>query len=276
MTGDPRLTLANGRVADAALRGEVEAQAYVEPEQTQCIQPIADMLDRPGGARVNQLLYGDLFAVIERADGHAFGQCLRDGYVGYTPESALGPPAAPTHWVVAPATHLYPRPQVQARAEASLFFGSAVRVLAVREEFMRIHTRHFIPAAHLRLLSHRFDDLAGVAELYLGTPYLWGGGTRWGIDCSGLVQRALEACGIDCPRDTDMQEAALGRALDRGEPLRRGDLVFWKGHVGIMLDGSTLLHANAHHMAVAQEPLIEVIHRIGATTTGAVTSRRRL
>lgn len=276
MTGDPRLTLANGRVADVALRGKVEAQTYVEPEQAQCIQPIADMLDRPGGARVSQLLYGDPFAIIERSDGHAFGQCLRDGYVGYTAEAALGPPAEATHWVVAPATHLYPRPQVQARAEASLFLGSSVRVLAVREGFMRIQTRHFVPAVHLRPLRHRFDDPAGVAELYLGTPYLWGGGSRWGIDCSGLIQRALEACGIDCPRDTDMQERSLGRALGHGEPLRRGDLVFWQGHVGIMLDGVTLLHASGHHMAVAQEPLIETIRRIAAGPTGPVTSRRRL
>lgn len=276
MTGDPRLTLANGRVADAALRGRVEARAYVAPEETQCIRPVADMLDRPGGTRVTQLLYGDPFAVIERTDGHAFGQCLRDGYVGYASEAALGTPAEPTHWVIAPSTHLYPHPQLQARAESALYLGSTVRVLAVRESYMRIHTGQFVPAAHLRPLGRRFDDPAGVAELYLGSPYLWGGGTRWGIDCSGLVQRALEACGTDCPRDTDMQEATLGRALDRGEPLRRGDLVFWKGHVGIMLDGSTLLHANARHMAVAREPVIEAIRRIEATPTGAVTCRRRL
>lgn len=276
MTGDARLTLANDRVADVALRGTVAAQTFVAPDEMQCIQPIADMLDRPGGRRVSQLLFGDPVLVAERRDGHAFAQCQRDGYVGHVPEAALGPLCAPTHWVVAPATHLYPRPQVKSRAEASLFFGATVRVTGRRAGYCRLPTRHFVPEVHLRPLGHRFDDPAGVAELFLGTPYLWGGGTRWGIDCSGLVQRACEACGIDCPRDTDQQEEALGRPLAHGEPLRRGDLLFWRGHVGIMLDASTLLHANAHHMAVAREPVIEAIRRIAADDTGPVTSRRRL
>lgn len=276
MNRDSRTTLANERVADAALRGTVAAQSYVEPEVLQCLRPLADLLDRPGGTRVSQAIFGDRFAVIERRRGHAFAQCLRDGYVGYIAETALGPVVEPTHWVGVPATHLYPKPVVRARADLLLYFGAEVRVVAERGDYLRIHTRHFVPAAHLRPLKVRYNDPAGVAELFLGTPYLWGGGSRWGIDCSGLIQRALEACGIPCPRDTDQQEATLGRALAPGEPLRRGDLVFWQGHVGIMLDATSLLHANGHHMAVAREPVIEAIRRIGAGPAGPVTSRRRL
>ncbi|WP_158275462.1 NlpC/P60 family protein [Maritimibacter sp. 55A14] len=276
MTRDKRTTLANGRVADAALKGEVEASRYVEPSHHQCRQPIADILDQPGGTRISQLLYGDDFSVIELRNGHAFGQCGRDAYVGYVEETALGKAVTATHWVVAPATHLYPSPDVKARAPVSIFFGSAVRVLARKDAFAKIHTGHYVPTVHLAPVKSRFDDPAGVAELFLGTPYLWGGGGRWGMDCSGLIQRAMEACGIDCPRDTDMQEAALGRALDKGEPLKRGDLLFWNGHVGIMTSPRTLLHANAHHMAVALEPVIEAMRRIEATETGKVTSRRRI
>lgn len=276
MTRDPRVTLANERVADAALRGTVAAQTYVEPEVVQCMRPLADLLDKPGGTRVTQAIFGDRLEVIERRHGHAFAQCQRDGYVGYVAEAALGPLVEPTHWVAAPATHLYPRPAVRARAELMLYFGSFVRVIAERDGYLRIHTRHFVPAAHLLPLNVHYNDPAGVADLFLGTPYLWGGGSRWGIDCSGLIQRALEACAIPCPRDTDQQEAALGRELKPGEPLRRNDLVFWQGHVGIMLDATTLLHANGHHMVVAREPVIETIRRIGAGPGGPVTSRRRL
>ncbi len=276
MSGDARTTLANERIADAALRGVLEAPAYAEPEIVQCARPLADILARPRGERVNQALFGDKLAVIERRRGHAFAQRLRDGYVGYVAESSLSPAVEPTHWVAVPSTHLYPDTEIRARAKAPLYLGTEVAVTDQTEAFCRIHTGHFLPAAHLRPLAARFGDPAGVAELFLGTPYLWGGGSRWGIDCSGLIQRALEACGISCPRDTDQQEAALGRALVPGEPLRRGDLLFWKGHVGIMLDPATLLHANAHHMAVAQEPVIEAIRRIAVGPAGPVTSRRRL
>ena len=276
MSRDRRLTLANARIADAALKGTVEAPRYAEPSLHQCRQPVADILDEPGGARISQLLFGDRFAVIELRRGFAFGKCIRDGYVGYVEEEALGNPVEPTHWVMAPATHLYPGADIKTRAPASVFLGATLRVVGEKNGFSRIQTGHFVPRQHLAPLKARFDDPAGVAELFLGTPYLWGGGSRWGIDCSGLVQRALEACGIDCPRDTDMQEAALGRPLDKGEPLRRGDLVFWKGHVGIMTGPSTLVHANAHHMAVATEPVIDAMRRIEESDTGPVTSRRRL
>ena len=273
---DARTTLANGRVADRALSDVVQANRYVEPTLCQGVAAVADILDAPGGGRVSQLLYGERFAVIELRAGHAFGQCQHDGYVGYVDEAALGPAVTPTHWVAALATNLYPAPEVKARAGAAAFLGAPLRVLSRAGDFQRLHDGRFAPAMHVQPRKVRFADLAGVAEMFLGAPYLWGGRTVCGIDCSGLVQAACLACGIDCPRDTDMQAAALGRALDKGEPLRRGDLVFWKGHVGIMTDSRRLLHANAYHMAVAHEPVIEAMRRIEATETGPVTARRRV
>ncbi|MEM6409789.1 MAG: NlpC/P60 family protein, partial [Pseudomonadota bacterium] len=160
--------------------------------------------------------------------------------------------------------------------DVAIFFGSKVRVIAERPDYLRIHTGHFIPRAHLQPLKARYVDPVGVADLFLGSPYLWAGISRWGIDCSGLIQMALLACGIVCPRDSDQQEAALGRQIGPGEPLRRGDLVFWKGHVGFMASDRMLLHANAHHMAVAYEPLREAAARIEAKGDGPITSRRRL
>jgi cell wall-associated NlpC family hydrolase len=132
----------------------------------------------------------------------------------------------------------------------------------------------FLPASHLAPLDHRETDFVAVAERFLGTPYLWGGKTNYGLDCSGLVQLALTACGIRCPRDSDMQERALGALVDM-KNLRRGDLVFWKGHVAIVRDPKTFLHANAFHMAVAVEPIAEAIARI-AGAGSEVTSVKRL
>ena len=148
---------------------------------------------------------------------------------GWVGSAALTQAPEATHWVIAPATHLYPRPDVKAQAEVALFFGSAVNVTVERQGFHRIQTGHFVPRQHLMPIAARFDDPVGVADLFLGTPYLWGGSSRWGLDCSGLVQLALAACGTDCPRDSDQQAEALGEDIDAHEPLKRGDLVFLEG-----------------------------------------------
>ena len=276
---DPRMTPANGHAAAHELRGRVEAARYVKGTVRTVQQPLANLGDAPRGERASQLLFGEAFRVIDERDGFAFGQCLRDGYCGYVSAAALIREDVPTHWVAAPATHLYPKARLKAPPEVAIFFGSRVRVTADMGDYKRISTGHFVPSGHLQPLRARFSDPVGIADMFLGTPYLWGGASRWGIDCSGLVQAALLACGIDCPRDSDQQQA-LGRALDPGEPARRGDLVFWAGHVGIMSDGETLLHANAHHMAVAYEPLAEASARIAAGANGAgngeIAMRRRL
>ncbi|MEM7491418.1 MAG: C40 family peptidase, partial [Pseudomonadota bacterium] len=196
----------------------------------------------------------------------------RDGYCGYVLAAALSRQEAATHWIAAPATHLYPKPRLKTPPEVSLFFGSQVRVVSDADDFQKISTGHYVPTGHLQPLRARFGDWVGVADMFLGTPYLWGGSSRWGIDCSGLVQTALTACGLDCPRDSDQQRALVGRELHSDEPLKRGDLVFWAGHVGLMSDPDTLLHANAHHMTVAYEPLEEAKARI-ATSSGDGTGR---
>jgi len=276
MTRDPRITPSNGRYAHVSLQGEVEAENFVEGTWMTVQQPIANLSREPGGPRESQLLFGERFLVLEAADGHAFGQVERDGYVGWVGSAALTQAPEATHWVISPATHLYPRPEVKAQAEVALFFGSAVNVTAERQGFHRIQTGHFVPRQHLMPIAARFDDPVGVADLFLGTPYLWGGSSRWGLDCSGLVQLALAACGTDCPRDSDQQAEALGEDIDAHEPLKRGDLVFWRGHCGLMADAKMLLHANAHHMSVAYEPLKDAAARIETAGEGAVTRRKRL
>lgn len=276
MTTDPRVTPSNGRVAHVSLEGQVEAERFVPGRWMMVQQPMVNLTDAPRGARTSQLLFGERFLVLETADGFSFGMAERDGYVGYILSGALTGAEDATHWVMAPATHLYPKPDLKVAPDVALFFGSLVKVTGERDAFRRIHTGHYIPHQHLVPLAARFSDPVGIADMFLGTPYLWGGCSRWGIDCSGLVQQALIACGIDCPRDSDQQAAALGVALPEDAPLQRGDLVFWRGHVGMMASDTMLLHANAHHMAVAYEPLDEAIARIGAREFGAVTARKRL
>ena len=273
---DPRTTPANGRVAHVSLKGHMTADRFVEGRLTTVQQPMANILASPDGARDSQLLFGERFLVLETRDGWAFGQAERDNYVGYVQAGALTEPVDTTHWVTAPATHLYPRPDLKAPPDVSIFFGAQVQVTNQRDEYLRIQTGHWVPKSHLQPLKARFDDPVGVADLFLGTPYLWGGSSRWGIDCSGLVQAALIACGIPCPRDTDQQLEALGDDLPRGEPLVRGDIVFWSGHIGFMANDRMLLHANAHHMAVAYEPLREAAARIEEKGEGPVVARRRL
>ena len=269
---DPRMTPSNGHAAAHELRGIVQATRYVKGTVRSVQQPLVNLSDAPRGGRASQLLFGEAFRVIDERDGFAFGQSLRDGYCGWVLAGALGREEQATHWVAAPATHLYPKPRLKAPPDVAIFLGSQVRVTADHEGFRKISTGHFVPAQHLQPIRARFADPVGVADMLLGTPYLWGGCSRWGIDCSGLVQQALLACGMDCPRDSD-QQRSVGRELHGSEPLRRGDLVFWPGHVGIMSDDRTLLHANAFHMAVAYEPLAEAEARIAANADGEGTGR---
>ena len=267
MSFDPRETPSNGHAAAIELKGIIEAARYVKGDTRIVQQPLVNLCDRPRGPRASQLLYGERFRVIDERDGYAFGQSLRDGYCGWILSGALARDEAATHWVAAPATHLYPKPEVKAPPEVAIFFGSHVRVVSDSGDFQRVSTGHYIPRAHLQPMRARFADAVGVADLFLGTPYLWGGASRWGIDCSGLVQAAMIACGLDCPRDSD-QQRSIGREIGSDETIQRGDLVYWDGHIGIMADAETLLHANAFHMAVAYEPLQTARDRILAAGGG--------
>lgn len=277
MTGapdDPRLTPANGRVAHVSLRGRVAAERYVLGAPARVAAPLADLCRTPGGARDRQVLMGAGFQVLDRKGDHVFGQAALDGYVGWLSADALEDDAAPTHSVAAPASHLYPRPDMRAREVATLSFGARLTITGEEGRFARTDRSLFIPRPHLRALRDRFSDPVQVARLFVGTPYLWGGNTRNGIDCSGLVQAAFVACGITCPPDSDLQ-AAWGDALPQQAPMQAGDLLFWRGHVAMAVDEARIIHANAHHMAVVEEPLAQAADRILATGGGPMTLRRR-
>lgn len=274
MTRDTRTLPANGKVAASYLKGEVESEAFVDGEMSQCVAALADILGRPKGRRIAQLIHGDLFNVLEHRDGMAFGQAFHDDYCGWVDLRHLGTPLDTTHWVSVPATHLYPRPNVRSLSQGALYFGSELAVSDMGEGWAELSSGQFVPSRHLLPLDRRASDPVAVAEMFLGSPYLWGGCSRYGIDCSGLIQQSWRACGWDCPRDSDMQENDLGYPVDRDD-LQRGDLVFWKGHVGIMKDPETLLHANGFHMAVVTENLAAAAKRIEESNGGPITSVKR-
>ncbi|KUJ73266.1 NLP/P60 hydrolase [Ruegeria marisrubri] len=237
--------------------------------------PVVDLLRAPGGPRDRQLLFGDTVRVIEEREGMSRLVADKDGYSGWVPADVLGPVTEATHWVSAAATHVYARPDMKSPDRMSLSFGSRIAVQSESDTFVETG-QGFIPKVHVQPEGIVMTDPVSVAELFLGTPYLWGGNSRFGLDCSGLVQAALLACGCPCPGDSGDQEAALGTALPPGSAPRRGDLLFWKGHVAWVADPQTLLHANAWHMAVQFEPLEAAIERIAAQGDGPVTAHKRL
>jgi cell wall-associated NlpC family hydrolase len=261
---DPRLTPANGRVAHLSLKGTVKAARFVEGTWARLAVPLADFLRRPDGPRDRQVILGDRLLVLDQSDRHAFVQAEKDGYCGYVAEMALGPDQTVTHWVSAPASHLYATPSIKLREIASLTLGAQVRIVAEQDRFAETADGLFVPRVHLLPVGQWLDDPASVAEGFLGTPYLWGGNSRAGLDCSGLVQAAFLACGLPCPGDSDQQFAALGQPVPEGAALQRGDLLFWKGHVAMALDGEGMIHANAFRMAVTREGIPEAKARIRA------------
>lgn len=243
--------------------------------QARIIRPVVDLLRQPDGPRDRQLLFGDTVAVTEEQNGWSKVTANKDGYPGWVAAAHLGPIEPQTHWIVAAATHAYARPDLKSPDQISLSFGSRIRALSEQDGFLET-TLGFIPLVHAVPAYSRLTDPVAVAQLFLGTPYLWGGNSRFGLDCSGLVQAALLACGIPCPGDSGDQEHELGNALPAGTPAQRGDLMFWKGHVAWVAAENLLLHANAYHMAVALEPMDQAIARIAAQDDGPVTAHKRL
>ena len=277
MSFDARLVPARSDIAAAHLRGEVAARRYVDGVAYCVTAPVLDLTTAPGGASLaTQLRFGDVFTVYDEADGLAWGQAAGDGYVGYVRRDGLGGATVATHRVRALLTHVYPDASMKTRPLAVLPFLSDLAVARITGGFAELVGGGFVPAAHVAPLAETADDPVAVATRFMDCPYLWGGTTAMGLDCSALVQVSLLACGTACPRDSDMQATGLGRALDDGEGLRRGDLIFWKGHVGMMTDAGTLLHASAHCMAVKAEPLEGAMARIEAAGDGPVTGRRRI
>jgi cell wall-associated NlpC family hydrolase len=273
---DPRVTPARADLAAKHLEGKVKAARYVEGRIYEVIEPQAPLRrePRPDAPLETEALKGERVTIYDtNGEGWAWGQLASDGYVGWLPDNALTPPgASPTHKVTALRTLVFPGPAIKQRPLEALPLGARLAIARIEDRMAVTPSGGYLSAAHLAPLDWNETDFVAVAERFLGTPYLWGGKTVLGLDCSGLVQVALNACGVACPRDSDMQEAALGTAVSADpSALSRGDLIFWKGHVAIVRDRSSLLHANAYHMAVAVEPINEAVVRIrnaGSEITG--------
>ncbi len=277
---DKRLTPARPDLAAEYLRGQVQAQAYLPGCAMHVVEETLPLFPRPTreGPIDTHALFGEVVIVYEiDEEGWAWGQLRSDGYVGYLPAEGLREePLTPNRKVIAPRTLVYPGPSMKLPTWGALPLGARLAVAQESGDFAEVPGLGFVWREHLAGLEHAEPDFVAVAERFLHAPYLWGGKTSSGLDCSGLIQIALHASGLAAPRDTDMMEKALGAPIDLAAGLRRGDIVFWKGHVGVMRDADSLLHANGHHMLVVSEPLTVARERIAAKTGADVSSVRRL
>jgi cell wall-associated NlpC family hydrolase len=271
---DRRLTPFSGRIALESLRGQVTPEAFVPGEPARIGAALAELALEPGGGRERQLLHGAEVLVIERRGAAAFVQARLDGACGWGATAALAPLGPPTHLVVSRGTHLYREASIKRGEVMALSLGARVAVRDTEGPLART-PEGFVPRAHLRPLGQPEPDPVAVAERLLGTPYLWGGNTAQGIDCSGLVQLAFTLAGRACPADSDQQSAAFGPFLPEHTPPERGDLLFWVGHVALLADPQTLIHANGHTMSVAFEPLAAGRARIEAAGASRYFGRKR-
>ncbi|MFN3613084.1 MAG: C40 family peptidase [Rubrimonas sp.] len=273
---DPRVTPARPDLAAASLRGKVQAASWAEPRRRVVSTPVAPMTAAPDAEAptTTHLLFGEEIDIYDAKAGWAWGQATADGYVGYVPDACLSAPGAAPGWrVSALQAPVYPAPTIRSRPVSALPFGA--RVAAQPEgQFLSLAAGGYLCAQHASPASEPEPDWVDVATRFLGAPYIWGGRTAAGIDCSGLIQIARQAAGAACPRDSDMQAAEPGRPVTRGRE-RRGDLIFWRGHVGVMLSPTRLLHATGRRMAVVIEHLPAVEALIEAAGHGPVIARRR-
>lgn len=277
---DPRLTPARADLAAKYLEGRVRAARFVSGEAFEVAGAIASLRAAPvaDALLLTQALKGERVTIYDRnGEGWAWGQLNSDGYVGWLPDTALAKPVAgPTHKVTALRTFAFPGPSIKLPPAETL--SMEARVSVVREDGAFAVTREgwYLPRRHVGELGSMATDFVAVAEKFVGTPYLWGGKSSFGIDCSGLLQIALNAAGTGCPRDSDMQQDGLGRTLSAAESMqpKRGDLMFWNGHVAIVRDAQTIVHANAHHMATVIENTGEAVARIKAAGSEVVAIKR--
>jgi len=266
---DPRINAFRADLAAQSFKGRLEATNFVPGIPHQVAIGLLGLHGSPDpeSSLNNQLLYGENFMVYEIKDGWAWGQAEKDGYVGYCRAEGLSPDLFPTtHHVSALSTHLYKEPDVKSKAVAQVFMMSKLSILSMVPEngFVQLVDGHWVYATHISNIAGQ-DPVAEALKL-LYVPYLWGGCSSAGIDCSGLIQLSFATTGQEVPRDSDMQENFIGEKLPDDAVPERGDLAFFPGHVGFMLDDMHLLHANAHHMRVSIDPLRDVIDIISFQT----------
>jgi len=280
LASDPRLLPNRGDIAAEHLRGVVRAKTYVVGVRKQVRAGAASLRKshEASAEQVNQGLFGEIFTQYDEQEGWAWGQLEADNYVGWLRAGELEPPGDPTHRVSALRTFIYERPDMKSGPMLAVSMNARLALGGPEGNFLRVLGSGWVFARHVSLLRAFETDFVAVAERFVGSPYLWGGRESAGIDCSGLVQVSLQATGVSALRDSDMQERTLGEDLismaDHSN-LQRGDLVFWRGHVGIMFDAKNLLHASARDMKVEIEPLADAVARI-RPIAGEVRSVRRL
>ena len=272
---DLRLTPANEIFACSTLKGTIKHSNFVVGKSYQINMPFIDLLAAPGGKRNRQLIYGSKVKYFGEADGWAFVQNTYDSYVGYVPQNTIVPETKKTHIVSAPLANVFLEPNIKSRNIEILPLAAKVSGQMVENGFMETEIG-WISVAQLKRKSELAKDPVEVSKLLQNAPYLWGGNTSLGIDCSGLIQISMLLCGLNCPGDSDQQMKTLGQNLDITSPRKRGDILFWKGHVAWALNERQILHANAYHMATVIEEADEAIERIKKQDNNNLIALKRL